>query len=243
VGGCFPVQDNIPPERVYHQVIKKILLKEKNIDLRINIIRYDRLKDAAELILNSLNNTNPEYLLFHLRVEPLFRYIKFFYKYHNLSNKSVALINFSFFGIHNLKIRVKSDRQENPANFSLNSPARHFLSEMNYALGYLMGNLRYSFRIYSTILQEIIKYCQDRNINMIITGPVSRPVSFFENIISSKLFYYFKNIHVNDDIKIINCLGLLNNEGADLFCEDKIRVNETGHLRFAQIVCENVKFT
>lgn len=242
-GGCFPVQDNIPQQHLYHQVIKKILMEEYDIDLKINIIRYDRLKDAAELILNSLKNVNPEYLLFHLRVEPLFKYIKFFYKYHNLSNKSIASINFSFLGIHNLRIRIKSIRQGNLTNVSSKSPTRHFLSEMNYALGFLTGNLRYSFRIYSTILHRIIKYCQDQNINLIITGPVSRPVSFSENFISSKLYYYFKNIHVNDDIKIINCLGLINNEGAGLFCEDKIRVNEMGHLRFAQIICENVKFT
>jgi hypothetical protein len=240
-GGCFPVQDNIPPQQLYHQVIKKILIEEYNIDLKINIIRYDKLNDASELILNSLKNVNPEYFLFHLRVEPLFRYIKFFYKYHNHSDKSVASINFSFLGIHNLRIRKKSER---PGNFiNLSSTSRHFLSEMNYALGFLLGNIRYAFRIYSTMLQKVIKYCLEHNINLIITGPVSRPVSFFENLISTKLFYYFNKIYKKDDIKIINCLGLVNNEGASLFCDDNIRVNEIGHLRFAKIICENDNFT
>lgn len=238
-GGCFPFQDNIPPQGLYHQILKEKVLKQQDIELELTLIRYEKLGNCVDLIKEESLKEKPDYILFHLRVEPIFRYIKFLYRYHNRKNIYKSTLNIAAFGIHNLKLHQRQDSTDiDKITYSSrkSSDLHKVLREFNYALGLLSGNVRYSFRLYLKVLLELRKFCNEEDIVLIVTSPASRPFSFFENLISYRLFKYITSQKSLHDIIFVNGLGLKDPNGVNLFCEDKIRVNERGHERFAELI-------
>ena len=103
-------------------------------------------------------------------------------------------------------------------------------------MSFLSGNVRYAFGLYLKVLLDLRKFCKDEGIRLIVTSPASRPVSFFENLISDRLFEYIKSQKSLDNTIFVNGLGVKDENGNNLFCEDKIRVNERGHERFADLI-------
>ena len=224
-GGCFPFQDNISHQALYHQVLKEIAFHQQNIDLVINLIRYEKLENCVDIIKGETLKDTPDCILFHLRVEPIFRYIKLLYRYHNKDNIFKASLNIAVLGIHNLTLYQRPDEVNND---KITSPSREFsylheaLRELNYAMSFLSGNVRYAFGLYLKVLLDLRKFCKDEGIRLIVTSPASRPVSLFENLISDRLFEYIKSQKSLDNTIFVNGLGVKDENGNNLFCEDKI---------------------
>ncbi len=241
-GGCFPVQENIPFPRLYHQLLRERMFNENDVEADINIIRYEKLESCFDQISDAIKKNKTEILLFHLRIEPLFKFIKFYYENLNSKMTLTASLNISLLGIHNLILHRSTMKSENYGE-RLSQRKKSFLHsllrETNYALGVISGNMRYIFRIYLKLVYDIYNLCRENNIQLIITSPASRPVSAFEDFISNRLFKYFEKTY-SDGITIINALGKKDENGEFLFCEDKIRVNETGHKRFAKLIYNHI---
>jgi hypothetical protein len=132
-------------------------------------------------------------------------------------------------------------------NNKITSPSRELsylhkvIRELNYSMSFLSGNIRYAFRFYLKVLLDLRKFCKDEGIRLIVTSPASRPVSFFENLISLRLFEFIRSQNSLDSTIFVNGLGVLDENGNNLFCEDKIRVNERGHERFAELISRSLR--
>ena len=240
VGGCFPVQDNISPDKLYHQILRKQLLESNDINLEIRIIRYENIKKCFNKISEAVVIDKPDLILFHLRTEPILLPAKLFCKYHNREGNLIRRINLSAF---NLSYTVKDKQKQ--VTISENKPAeksvfqikiRSVLREFNYFGGYLIGNWPYILKGYLDLVNEIIQLIKNKDLTLIITGPVSRPFSYFENRLSERLHQYM-NRYLDQYHQIyLNLLGLNDEQGNFLFCNDLKRVNETGHKRIFKII-------
>lgn len=80
------------------------------------------------------------------------------------------------------------------------------------------------------------------NIDLIITGPVSRPRSHYENMISEQIDEFSRRQIRGVNEQYISFLGLENEQKEFLFCGDLIKVNEAGHRRIADlIICQMIQ--
>ncbi|MCK9426036.1 MAG: hypothetical protein M0Q21_08370 [Ignavibacteriaceae bacterium] len=240
VGGCFPVQENITPEDLYHQILKKKLNEYIGVNLEIKIIRYDLIPQCYEAIVEAIDLDKPDWILFHLRVEPLLGLAKLYYKYHD-KNKTrttcitASSINFKYKKNHPTGKELK-DKESSGGSLNSQSLVRYILREMNYFLGKIVGNMTSAFAIYLDLLQQIITLCKNSNIELIITGPVSRPHTFYEDYFSRKLHLFINSFISGKGMIYLNCLGRSDQNGESLFFDDQIMVNERGHKRIAELI-------
>lgn len=236
------MQDNISPENLYHQVLQERLLKESDLQLDVDILRYEKLETCSTEIAEKISKSKYDHLLFHLRVEPLFRDLKFFYRHKNKDNIVSSSITIALLGIRGLKLfhtmgnKINVVNTYSPANTSF---LHKFLRGLNYTLGILSGNLRSTLSKYLLVVKKLEKLCYEKNITLIITSPASRPVSFFENFISGRIFQLILKKCEKETI-MINGLGVIDKQGNYLFCNDGIRVNEAGHKRFADLIISKI---
>lgn len=93
IGGCFPVQHNIKFEDIFLSKIKRLAEKEYKIALQIDIIRYERFATVLEKIKKTNRSKHWDLLIFSIRPEPLFRLIKFYYKF--INNQGILKSSFN----------------------------------------------------------------------------------------------------------------------------------------------------
>ena len=68
LGGCFPVQEEIPEEEIYHGILAKRLFNETGIVLVPVIKRYDLLCDCTTLLCKLIKE-GVDAVLLHIRPE------------------------------------------------------------------------------------------------------------------------------------------------------------------------------
>lgn len=242
VGGCFPVQSNIPKEKLYHQILKNWIERELYTNIEIKILQYEKLAPALNRITEFIDQQSVDLIIFHIRIEQILRIIKFYLRYHDKNEDYHRGLNIAAFGIciperkeFNLH-HIIENRSLKTIKFSNN-----FLKNINYVLGYLVFNTAFAFRIYKKLITNILEFCKNNSIDMIFTGPVSRPVNPIENFTSVLLDLYMKRIITKNYNKTyLSLLGIRQNSRY-LFCDDHIRVNEIGHQRIANILFNSIK--
>jgi len=242
VGGCFPVQRNIPIERLYHSILKEKLEKEQSILIETNILQYEKLNPTLKRIEEIVNQKKIDLIIFHIRIEQILRMIKFYLRYHDTNEVYHKGLNFAIFG-NCIPERKEFNLQRTSENNRQNKKksSNRFLQNINYILGYLVFNQVISFWSYKKLIKSIVKLCNSKSIELIFTGPVSRPVSFIENLTSMILHFYMKKLIVNKLNKTYqNFLGT-NENLQSLFCDDNIRVNEIGHKKIANMLFNQIK--
>ena len=96
MSGCFAVQSNIKPEKLYHQIVKKELEKNLKNILNINILRYERFASCFEKIKNYAEVYKIDVLLFQIRTEQFLRISKLYYTYSDEDKKKKRIVSDHF---------------------------------------------------------------------------------------------------------------------------------------------------
>jgi citrate lyase beta subunit len=207
VGGCFPVQQNILFEDMFHQKLKRKIEQSYNIEFNINIIRYEQLNTCLDKIKNYNKSYPINLLVFHVRPEPYLRLIKFYYKYMNKEGKRKHSLNIPLLKIMNSEkydILINERRFDFDANRQ-ETGLHKILVDMNYKVGNICGNKSYALSKYFNVVSTILDYCNDSNIKLIVLGGVSRLNTSYEPKLCEELNDYFKN-NLNNRAAYIECL-------------------------------------
>ncbi|MCL5020126.1 MAG: hypothetical protein M1339_00360 [Bacteroidetes bacterium] len=241
VGGCFPVQHNIPVGRLYHETLKK-LLSERGIDISVDIIRYERLSKCFGKIAAFAGSNSIDLLLFHLRAEPLMRLSKFYYKHVDDNHVLKRSVNMPILRIINPeKYEVPITRKIQPhLPGKGETQLHHALREVNYIVGSLVGNRKFALMEYMKLVKSVVDFCQAGKINLLVVGPVSRPFSRFENRLSEKIDSVFSKAMDESDTAYLHTLGRQDEEGRNLFFENGVHVSQAGHDRMAKLMLDKI---
>ncbi|HUI29316.1 MAG TPA: aldolase/citrate lyase family protein [Candidatus Acidoferrales bacterium] len=242
VGGCLPIQYNIPKDRTYHYTLVK-LLEKKHLKFDVAIIRYETLSRCLEKIMTAARNIRIDVLMFNLRTEPLVRISKILYKYVNDEGDLKRSLNLPYLGILNAErydpLNVKlltsdtgSKRKE--------KKWRHLLVEANCVFGALIGNRSFVLRKYEELFLGINKFCVENNIKLLVLGPATRPSSGFENKLAEDVNDRFSRIAEVSGISYVDVMGTHDESGNDLFFENGIHVSQAGHDRMAKMLFEKM---
>lgn len=242
VGGCFPVQNNIPQEYLYHRFVKKELEERYNAELKINIIRYERFAGCFEKIEKFGDENNIDVLLFHIRAEQFLRICKLYYKYSG-GNKNIK----RDFNIP-LVNRVPSEKKDLlmlnmpvPDGNKKKSILRKYKICLNLIAGIMGGNKKYALKKYEELIDKVIKFCEEKKIKLIIAGPASRPDLNLEDKLTGELNLFFKGKAEQMKIPFINLTGYMNEKNESLFFSNGIHVSEAGHKRAADFLTQKLK--
>jgi len=236
VGGCFPFQDFIEPARLYHQTLKN---KLSHTGYSVDVVppRYERIKNTLSKIEAENGNGKIDSLIFHLRTEPFMHLSKIWYRYENLNGKkafSIHLAGFSKLYPELYDIPVPDRRILRTFEYLKESIIYHLLREFNYFLGSLFGNQRLAFALYKDFVLDLKAFCKEQSIQLIITGPISRPFSRFENALSQKISTRFEQFLDENEIEFIPFLGEKTRKSESMFFPNGIHVSEAGHDEIAE---------
>ncbi|MBS1494399.1 MAG: hypothetical protein JST55_12865 [Bacteroidetes bacterium] len=242
VGGCFPVQNNIPKEKLYHQIVKKELKEKYNVDLKINIIRYERFAMCFEKISDHCSKNPVDALLFHIRTEQYLRISKLFYSYCDSHGKLRRELNLPIFD--RIPPEVHEKLLANMPKPSDYKERQKFLNKLkihlNYLGGSIIGNKSYALKQYEDLFNKIVDFCKLENIKLIVAGPASRPHLNIENKLTEELGSYFEKKSEKRNTPFLNLSGVKNTKGDNLFFENGIHVSEAGHKRAAGLLSQKL---
>lgn len=244
-GGCFTQQHNIKFENLYHQIVKKNIENVFNCKLNISIIRYERFNKCFDKIEKSYLDNPIDILIFHIRSEQFLRMSKLYYKFSDDKGVIRHSLNLPLFNFMNPEKygQIQNEMLTGNVNSDItvrSSKFKKYLTEMNYVAGILSGNVYSSQKKYLKLIERVFSFCKEKKIKFILVGPVSRPHTKAEDILTGRLNCY---IHASMDankIKFINCLGKLSENNEPLFFKNGIYVNETGHERIAGFITNEI---
>jgi citrate lyase beta subunit len=190
VGGCFPVQGNILFEDLFHQRLKRKMERWKAINFPIHIIRYERLTNCLAKIVAHQQRQPIDFLVFSVRPEPFLRLVKWIYRYFDPEGQKKKW-SFSFPGraYHQPE---KADLLEMNNGFPSKGMLpgnrfRRWIRDVNYLMGSVLGNHQFAYRQYGKLLQEVIRFCQHQDIELIVLGPPVKSRSWVENNLTMQL--------------------------------------------------------
>ncbi len=195
VGGCFAVQSNITFENLFHQVLKRQIENEKEVIFNVNSIRYERFKNCTSKISTYNSNHPIDILVFSIRPEPFLRLVKFYFKYFD-SESGENKGSFNIPSLNKLNPE-KHDLLTLSSAFTVQELTRrskfyNILIDLNYSVGWFFGNNRHAQRNYLKLVNEVIDFCQNNKIKLIILGPPMRNNTLLEGILSKRLGRFMK---------------------------------------------------
>lgn len=242
VGGCFTNQHNIEFSRLYHQTLKTFLkLNVENVE--ITTIRYERISKCLDKIIDLQHKNDFDLLIFHLRAEPIMRMSKLYYKYLNNEGKLRHSLNLPYLKIfYPEKFDLLSLRRFNHCeNKNIKATKVYYLlREANYVLGTLLGNKSYALHSLRKLILDIQEFCNEKNINFLLLGPVSRPSSYFEDLLSERINKEFEELSKEESIKYLSLIRKKTNDNQPMFFENGIHVNQEGHDEIANMIYEKM---
>jgi len=242
VGGCLPIQYNIPRDDLYHHTLAN-LLEKRSLKANVAIIRYETLSGCLGKIIAAAKNVHVDILMFNLRTEPLMRISKVFYKYVDEEGKLRRSLNFPFLKKLNaekydpLAVRIL-DTSNKPRKKE--SKWRRFLIESNCFFGTMIGNEKYAIERYRELLISISKFCGERDMKLLLLGPATRPFSLFENKLAKDINEKFSKIAKDESIPYVDAMGTHDHFGNYLFFENGIHVSQAGHDRIGKLIFEKM---
>ena len=237
VGGCFPVQHNILYEDIFLVKAKKNIENKLKINLKIDIIRYERFTKLIDKIIKLNKRKNIDILILSVRPEPLLRIIKLYYKYINNKGKLKKSLNIPFLNLINPE---KYDylilgRLYDYSIKNKKSHIHNMLISLNYLMGMLIGNLIYAKNKYIKLINDIEKYCNKHNIEFILLGPNLRNNNKVEPYFCKKLDNEIRKYFPSK--KIINGLDTTYKD-QKVFNKNGIHVNELYHDMIAERISD-----
>jgi hypothetical protein len=244
LGGCFPVQEQIIPEKLYHNLIKEKLLREENQKIEFQIYRYDSFCGCLE-ITKKLPADKPDCILLHIRPDPYLISSKIYLKYIDLENRKRKKINMHFCGFKEPEINpVNYGSKVSKNGFSkiavnVGKQLRRIMRNFNYFAGFITGNNFIVKRKVLETINEIKMVCKSNGIKLIVQGPPMRPRSYFENILLKSLNKYLQKSITPNAIYIYS-LYENDESGNPIFLDDKIHLNEHGHKLYANLLYKEI---
>lgn len=231
-GGCFPVQENIPEDELYHSIISRRLKEELNILTEINIIRYDTLQEGYVKTLNLIGNHKSDVLLFHTRPDPFLHNVKLYFRYINKSEQRDCRFNLHFAGFSEPELVVKNLQGLIKKR---KSSAKWLFRSINYIAGITLMNYLITVRNYLKLISDVNSKCMKRGINLVVQGPPSRPRSVIENMLLRKFAKRCGKFCIQNEIEYVDCFGEYDIDGENyIFFKDKIHLNADGHTWIAE---------
>lgn len=243
VGGCFPVQDNILFEDLFHQVLKREIESRYKIGLNFNIIRYERF-DSCMKKISGYNRNNPiNILIFHIRPEPFLRLVKFYYKYSDNNGKIKRSFTIPFlssakpekYDLLILNRRFNSRTKTNDSKF------HKFLINFNYRTGSLLGNELNAQRKFLNLINNVVDYCKSSRITPVLLGPALRTNTSYEPILCMRLNNFIKSSLENSNTIFINGTDVYTDKNEPLFHFNGILANEKYHELIGERICRAIK--
>ncbi len=231
VGGCFPVQNDILFEDLFHQRLKRKIESAYNIELNINIIRYERFNSCLKKIINYKKTAQIDFLIFHVRPEPFLRVVKFLYKYLNKRGKRRYSLNIPSLKIWNTEkfniLKFEKSIVFKPDN---NQTKLHrILVNFNYKAGKIFGNLKYSLNKYFELTSNIVGFCDANDIIPIVLGIGNRNNSSYEPFLCKKLDEFFKHRLKDQNISYVELLNIKSKNINEYFRDNGIYASEKYH--------------
>jgi len=241
IGGCFPVQEQIKHDELYHQLIAHQLLYESGIILNIKISRYDLVKECDDAFNNIISNGIPDLLLFHVRPDPYLINSKVYARFVNKNKIKTSKINLHKFSGFKEPELIAVNNQD----FSGRKKRKHYLRkifrELNYIAGIISGNNLITTNKFVETIYFLKSKCEDRKIKLVVQGPPSRPRSKMENYLLNKLNKKLFTRFLNTDIEYIPCFGEYDEDGNYIFLEDDIHLSSLGHKKIAGLLYPIIK--
>lgn len=244
VGGCFPVQHNIAPSRLYHHTLRERLAGPAALPAQwpgLTIIRYERLSTCLAKIEAAHARQSGQVLLFHLRAEPVLRLSKFYYRYLDDRGRVRHALRLPGTGPgpaerHDLLTRPAPVGPV--AAMPLPVPARTHrqLLQLNLRLGRWLGHERRARQQYTALVLAVADFCARHGIRLLLVGPVSRPCSTTENRLSERLHQHFEQVAAHHSLEYLPALGEVDAAGQPLFFPNGIHVSPAGHDRMAALL-------
>ena len=231
VGGCFPVQYDMLIEDIFHQRLKRKIENEYQVELNINIIRYERFKTCLDKI-RKYHKSNPiDILVFHIRPEPFLRLVKIYYRFINHNGKLRHSLNISFLKILNPeKFDILfSERAVNPQLNQRERWLHKLLVDLNYRVGRLFGNVKYAQKKYFELTANILEYCKNSNIKPIILGIGCRNNTSYAPTLCYNLDNNLKIRLKGQNISFIEGFNKNSENISQFFQEDGIHASEKYH--------------
>jgi HpcH/HpaI aldolase/citrate lyase family len=242
VGGCLPIQHNIPNDRLFHRTIVD-LLGGKGVKMDTAIIRYETLSRCLGRIIAATKIVPCDILLLSLRTEPLMRISKVLYKFVDSRGDMKRSVNFPFFKILNAEIHdplsarfLDAAREKKKKE----SKWRRFLIESNCFLGAFIGNKNFALRKYEELVRSINAFCMANGMTLLILGPSTRPFSKFENWLAKQINERFTKLARELGITYVDVLGTHDDSGNYLFFENGLHVSQAGHDRIGKKIFEKM---
>ncbi len=242
VGGCFPVQGNLPFENLFHQLLKHKVEDIRETRFNVNIIRYERFKNCSNKIASYNENQPIDILVFSIRPEPFLRLVKLYYKFLDNSNEKIRWsLNLPTFNkVNPEKFDLLSlDTRFNPAGVNDNSILRKALINLNYIFGSLLGNDNYSLIKYLELINEVIELSSRNNIKLFILGTPIKTNTIVERLLCKRLDRFMrKSLSISQD-NYVSGSDLINN-GESLFKGNGIYANEKYHELISERILEKI---
>lgn len=203
VGGCFPVQGNLPFDKLFHQLIKTKIESSRNVKFNIRIIRYERFSNCTAKIETANREQPTDILVFSVRPEPFLRLVKLYYRFYDRnSRREKRSVNLPVFGKNNPEKHdlLSLETAFNPGEIQDGSAMKKTLINLNYFSGMLLGNVNYALRKYLALVNEVIQMGKRNKTRVFILGPPVRTNTFAERILSQKLGSFMqKNLDIPED--------------------------------------------
>lgn len=242
VGGCFPVQVNLPFENRFHQLLKHKIEDIREIKFNVNIIQYERFKNCIPKIVSSKENKPIDILVFSIRPEPFLRLVKLYYKFfdHSSGRRKWSLNLPKFNKVNPEKHDLLAlDTRFNRTTTNGRSIIHKALINLNYILGSMIGNDTYSLRKYLDLVNEVIELSKSNTIKLVIIGTPIRTNTIMERRLSKKLDRFMKkSLDLTQDT-FISGSDLMKNED-NLFEKNGIYATEKYHALMAERLLEKI---
>ena len=241
IGGCFPVQEQIKYDELYHTLISNQLMFESGINLKIKISRYDLIKEVDKAFVKIISNGITDLLLFHVRPDPYLINSKVYARFVNKNKIKSSKINLhKIFGFKEPDL-IAVNYQSVNGRKKRKHIFRKIFRELNYIAGIISGNNSCTVKKFIELIYNLKAKCLNNNIKLIVQGPPSRPRSKMENYLLNKLDKKLRIDFLNSDITYIPCFGEYDEKGNYIFLEDNIHLSSFGHKKIAGILYPAIK--
>lgn len=243
VGGCFPVQNNILFEDLFHQKLKRRIESEFEIEFNVNIIRYEQFNRCLGKIRKYDKPFHSDVLVFHIRPEPFLRLVKIYHRY--LDNNGVVKKSFNvpLLNISNLE---KSNILSFERSILYNADGKEtwfhkLLIDLNYIIGRYLGNLKYAFKKYYKLALDIAEYCKQNNIKLLVLGIGYRNNTSYAKYLCNQLNSYLQSGFANHDITYIENLSHISRNTGQYFHSNGIYASDKYHKLIAETLFNELK--
>lgn len=198
IGGCFPVQNGILFEDLFHYKLRNKIDFTNKFKMNLKIIRYENLIQCVEDVKSIDTLDKIDFIVFHIRPEPFLRKVKVLFRFRNKNGEIISHFNIPF---NRKEISDHYNLEYSPSQIKSNSflpesRMHKFMYDLNIIIGLLIGNATFSLKKYNKTILEIVKIAEKRKIKIILLGSPFRESSYTEKYAMNKFTKYFEKTYL-----------------------------------------------